>query len=667
MTRSDAAKEVKSRYAEYLKPARKRVSGRPSYICPICSNGTGSSGDGMTIDPHGDGTQLKCFKCGFYGDVVDLYQKEHNCSAGEAFSALYDLFNIKIDAEGQKRPVERREAPDVKSYQDTTKNAAQGNTEATFSQAPDFTDYFKTCRQNLSDPAAVEYLNLRGVSLDTADRYYIGYDRSGYVVIPCARSFYVARATDPAAKLRYRNPTGASIELFNKKALYNDAGRPVFIVEGAFDALAVIEAGAEAVALNSTSNTRKLIKEIENRRTDSPVIVCLDADDAGQRAAAELIEGLRALDVTTTTADICGGLKDPNEAFLINREAFTEAVQSAERATSKPYNTADYIRHQMAAEIAVLKAQASRKTGFDNLDAEAGSVYAGLYCIGAISSLGKTTFINQLCDQMAAAGEHILFFSMEQSRLEMVSKSLSRLTKKNDPQHPVSSIQIRTGAQGQSIDAAVSTYLATVGDRVSVIEGNYNCTVSYIGERARAYRKANGVTPCIVVDYLQILRPDADPDTGRKPGDPRQIVDNNLIALKRLSRELETPVFVVCSVNRSNYLTPIDFEAFKESGCIEFTSDVIWGLQLEVMNDPIFAKEGKLKEKREKVADAKSATVRRVELVCLKNRFGKTRYSVLFDYYPQYDYFTPSTERSTFTELDGDDEDLPDEWAGMRI
>ena len=133
--------------------------------------------------------------------------------------------------------------------------------------------------------------------------------------------------------------------------------------------------------------------------------------------------------------------------------------------------------------------------------------------------------------------------------------------------------------------------------------------------------------------------------TGRKPTDPRQIVDSNLIALKRLSRELETPVFVICSVNRSNYLTPIDFEAFKESGAIEFTADVVWGLQLEAMNDPIFEKEGKIKEKRETVAKAKAADPRKIELVCLKNRYGVSSYSCYFDYTPEFDLFTEGEKK----------------------
>ena len=310
---------------------------------------------------------------------------------------------------------------------------------------------------------------------------------------------------------------------------------------------------------------------------------------------------------------------------------------------NKPDNTADYIRRSMAAEIDGLRAQSNRKTGFPNLDAEAGSIYAGLYAVGGISSVGKTTFISQIADQMAAQGQHVLFFSMEQSRLEMVSKSIARQTAKEDPDKAVSSLQIRTGAKGDSVSKATEDYLQGVGDRISIIEGNFNCTVGYISEYTKTYINRNGgIKPVIVIDYLQVIKPEKDPETGRKMTDTKQIVDHNVTELKRLSRSLELPIFIISSVNRSNYLTPIDFEAFKESGGIEFTCDVVWGLQLAALHDPIFDKEGKIKEKREKIAEAKEAMPREIELVCLKNRYGKSRYTARFTYYPQYDYFVPA-------------------------
>ena len=646
MNRSDAAREVKTRYAEYLQPAKKRIAGKPTYICPICGNGTGKDGDGMSIDPHGDGTQLKCFKCGFYGDIVDLYQQEHNCDVGAAFTALYDRFGITIDApQGDRTATEPRRyewptntpAADAKAVQDA-QDAPQSAEEL-----PDFTGYYKECKAHITDDAAQAYLSFRGLSNDLAARYWLGYDpATGFMIIPAAKSFYLARNTDKAAKMRYKNPAGVPIELFNKAALYNDAARPVFIVEGAIDALSIIEAGGEAGALNSTSNTRKLLEQIRTQRTRSTLIICLDNDDAGKKAAAALAQGLQELNIAHITADISGGHKDPNDALKADRTAFIEAVAAAERGTSKPDNTADYIRRGMGADIEELRAQSDRKTGFPNLDAEAGSIYAGLYAVGGISSVGKTTFISQLADQMAAQGQHVLFFSMEQSRLEMVSKSIARQTAKDDPDKAVSSLQIRTGAKGESISRATAEYLQGVGDRVSIIEGNFNCTVSFIKNYARQYSEQNGgVKPVIVVDYLQVLQAEKDPETGRKMTDTRAIVDHNVTELKRLSRE-GMPVFVVSSVNRSNYLTPIDFEAFKESGGIEYTADVVWGLQLSAIHDPIFNKEGNIKAKREKIAEAKEAMPRDIELVCLKNRYGKSRYTAQFTYYPQYDYFRPA-------------------------
>ena len=654
MNRTEAALYIKSKYAEYLQPAKKRGT----FICPIptCKNGTGADGDGLTIDPRAKNPYtLHCFKCGFHGDIIDLYQKEHDCDAKTAFNALYDYFGVTLDNRGENLTAEAQKEPQTTTTSLNAENAAEGEIQPLEGNA-DFMAYYEDCKAHITDEKAQNYLNLRGISQQTAAAHWIGYDPdTNFIIIPAAKSFYIARNADPAAKFRYNNPKGVSIELFNKRALYNEIGRPVFITEGAIDALSVIEAGGQAVALNSTSNTRKLIAELEAQRTGNTLILCLDNDDAGRKATADLIDGLKRLNISYITADITGDHKDPNEALTSDRGAFIEAIGEAERKTSKPDNTVDYIRRSMGVEIEALRSQAIRKTGFSNLDAQAGSIYSGLYIVGGVSSVGKTTFISQLADQMAEQGQHVLFFSMEQSRLEMVSKSIARQTAKLNINRAVSSLQIRTGADAQIVHEATTAYIEAVQDRVSIIEGNLACTVSYIGEYTRQYMAKNGgIRPVVIIDYLQIIQPDKDPDTGRKMSDQRQIVDYNVTQLKRMSRELEIPVFVISSLNRSNYLTPIDFESFKESGGIEYTCDVCWGLQLEALNDPIFNKEGKIKEKREKVAEAKEALPREVELICIKNRYGKSRYTAKFKYYPQYDYFEPIQAGATMLNFDRD-------------
>ena len=59
------------------------------------------------------------------------------------------------------------------------------------------------------------------------------------------------------------------------------------------------------------------------------------------------------------------------------------------------------------------------------------------------------------------------------------------------------------------------------------------------------------------------------------------------------------------------------------------------------MNNDIFNKEKGLKEKRELVRTAKAENPRKIEFVCLKNRYGKSSFKIGFSYYPEYDFFRP--------------------------
>lgn len=658
MDRETARQEIRSRISckDYLTKSKSGL-----YCCPFCRSGTGSHGTGA-LKVY-DTNTWTCHSCNRSGDVIDLYREQTGADYNTALSLLADEIGVTIDpyrptaaadfAPAPKNdPVERPQSHEtgqgnIKPLDDakSPQNGAETPTEAT----ADYTAYYQECRQRLNDPAAAAYLQSRGISPETAAAYWLGFDpqadpaQSNHpcprLIIPTSRAHYIGRRIDGVKDFAKLNPKGSTPAIFNARVLYAQDVQEVFVTEGAFDALSVIEAGAAAIALNSAANADALIKQLEQRRTAATLILCLDNDERGQKATATLNAGLQRLNISHITANICAGYKDPNEALKADRMAFFDAVKATERSTSKPDNTADYINKRMAADIQQFRKDAERKTGFKNLDGVAGGIYAGLYSVGGISSVGKTTFISQLVEQMAEQGQHVLFFSMEQSRLEIVSKSIARRTARKDAGTAVTSLSIRKGYLPKNALDAADEYVKAVGDRLSVIEGNFSCTVGYIREYVTAYKEKNGVRPIVVIDYLQTLKADVDPQTGRKPTDTRQIVESNVTELKRMSRSLEIPVFVISSVNRSNYLAPIDFEAFKESGGIEFTSDVVWGLQLDAINDDLFNKEGKIKEKREKIRDAKAAIPRSIQLVCLKNRYGVSSYTAQFTYYPQYDYF----------------------------
>lgn len=665
MDREQARQEIRQNWRQLItgitSEARQRVNGEASYICPLCGHGT--NGDGMTRNPRSkDGSGLKCFGCNFSGDIIDLYQQTSGADYNTALSLLAQDMGITIDPYRPNaaadfapapRPTERPQSASAAQTGRNTpapQNGAQGATEG--AEMPDNTAYYRECRERLNDPAAVSYLSARGISTGTAAAYWLGYDpkadpaQSGHptprIIIPTSSGHYIGRSIDPATPKQFAkmNNKGGRPAIFNQRALYAQGVQEVFVTEGAFDALSIIEAGAAAIALNSTSNAETLLKELEQNRTGATLILCLDNDDAGRKAADTLKQGLQRLNISHIAADICGGYKDPNEHLTADKAAFVAAIERAQHMTAaKPDNTAYYIDQLMSGEIA--RFREVKKTGFANLDEKAGGLNTGLYAIAAISSLGKTTFAAQMADQLAAAGHDVLFFSLEQSRLELVSKSIARRTAQKDMENAVTSLSIRRGYLPPQVLTAAKEYAQEVQDRISVIEGNFACNISFIGEYVRQYIRRTDTRPVVFVDYLQILQPE---QTGNRQQSTREMVDNTITELKRISRELDLTVFVISSVNRANYLTPIDFESLKESGGIEYTCDCIWGLQLQCLNDPVFDKANNIKERREKIKEAKAANPRKIELVCLKNRYGVANFSCYFDYYPANDLFQPCSD-----------------------
>ena len=106
-----------------------------------------------------------------------------------------------------------------------------------------------------------------------------------------------------------------------------------------------------------------------------------------------------------------------------------------------------------------------------------------------------------MADQLAAAGHDVLFFSLEQSRLELVSKSIARRTAQKDMENAVTSLSIRRGYLPPQVLNAAKEYAQEVQDRISVIEGNFACNISFIGEYVRQYIRRTDTRPVVFVDY----------------------------------------------------------------------------------------------------------------------------------------------------------------------
>ena len=328
-------------------------------------------------------------------------------------------------------------------------------------------------------------------------------------------------------------------------------------------------------------------------------------------------------------------VKDKSSRFIHAQNLYSKVL---ERAIEKPKIrfVDEYVVGRFRDDIDRYSKYRDRKTGYSNLD-EKMSLYPGLYVLGAVSSLGKTTFVGQLADQLSEAGDRVLYFALEQSEFELVSKGISRMTARQDMETAVSAMQIRDGISTEAVKRAMEEY-RSIACNEAIIECGFDTTIETITETVLEYISETGNRPIVIVDYLQIIRPmDSRMST-------KDSVDGHIRAFKKLQVENDLVVILISSLKRQNYLTPVDFESFKESGGIEYTADVIWGLQLSVMNNDIFDKEKGLKAKREAVREAKNENPRKIELVCLKNRYGISSYHCEFLYYARYDLFVPMME-----------------------
>lgn len=658
MERQDAREQLKGYLRNYVESVTQKSKGANLYVCPLCGSGTGKSGTGAFSIKNG--TSWKCFSCNAGGDIFDLYgaingTTDHN----EQLRGLSEMYGIQVAS--YRSTAQEDFSPEYQNHaksEQYTHNSIHTSvyTQTDPPQQTDYTDFFLQAHKAVDQ---TDYWKRRGLSKETVDRFKLGYvaewrhpkapkaPASPRLIIPTSPNSYLARDTReqiPEEQRAYSKSKVGSIQLFNKRALQT-ATKPIFIVEGELDALSIIEVGGEAVALGTTTKSKALVELLKAQAPAQALIIALDNDEAGQKASRELTEGLQGLNIPCYSFNPCGQYKDANEALQADREALTIAVEEAEhlqdeeaQAQREAYlknSTAHYLQ-SFVNGIADSVDTPYIPTGFSKLDSVLdGGLYEGLYIVGAISSLGKTTIITQIADQIAQAGTDVLIFSLEMARAEIMAKSISRHTLQSvlksggDIRNAKTARGITTGkryidysqTERDLINSSIMEY-SKYAQNIYISEGVGDIGAEQIRETVKKHILFTGKTPVVIIDYLQILAPYSERATDK------QNTDKAVMELKRISRDYKTPVIGISSFNRANYKEAVTMEAFKESGAIEYSSDILIGLQLKGAGKKDFdANEAKRKDPRE------------IELVILKNRNGRTGDSLSFNFYPLFNYF----------------------------
>lgn len=437
-----------------------------------------------------------------------------------------------------------------------------------------------------------------------------------------------------------------------------DNGQPVFVCEGIIDALSVMECGGAAVALGSAANRGLLLAELKKHGTSVPLVLLPDNDEAGKTALAQLSEELTAAGIAFTDgSEALGEFHDPNDRLVHDRAGFSAAIKMlTERASPLSEEIAAqqegaFNKVNAAACLSDFRAQIAKNaalplcgTGFPALDkAINGGLYPGLYVLGAASSVGKTTLLLQIADHTAAQGRDVLFFSLEQSRFELMAKSVSRESFLYCRDHhlntssALSSLDISDGGRHKGFDDMKRLVMENAfgryekyAENLFLYEGSGGMSPEDIaGEVRRFYAfRRPPCPPLVMVDYIQIL------SIGGGMMSDKQAMDRNITALKQLSRDYDIPLMAVSSFNRMSYSQSVSMEAFKESGAIEYGADILMGLQPRGVGQPGFD-----------ITAARARDPRETELVILKNRSGAVPgEAVRFTYYPGFNCYTEARD-----------------------
>lgn len=506
------------------------------------------------------------------------------------------------------------------------------------------------------------YYAERGLSEDTINRHMLGYHPQGFnaiidscedlksiqkrpsyklykYVIPCINEegvidYFLLRTDAQGEELvKVLNLPSRPVQFFNWRHIAGNE-EVVFVTEGAFDALSIEEIGYSSMALNSAAYSQKFIENLANHPSASNhmFVFIPDNDEAGRKMGEKVEQLVLQHGVNAIVVQLPEGYKDPNEFLIKNRSDFEQFIKEVyEKAKEEFFKKRLLfpVSSRLTSFIAKVVGSPQRiiSTGIRGIDdVLGGGITKGLYVLGGTTSVGKTALLLQMADHMLRNGICVVYVSMEMGEDEIIARSIVRNAfRETGEMHTVQGV-----LTGKMRKEDILMYLKPYEEYAKnfyIVESSTNSDVHSIRDIVKKLAKNREVV--LMVDYLQIM---LSPD-GKILSD-KQLVDYNVTHLKKISRDFHIPVVTISSFNRSNYMQPVNFESFKESGGVEYSADVVCGLQFSD-----FVPKKTDEKIKEAFHELRSSNVRKLEFVILKQRNGIGYAKVPLTYRAQYGHF----------------------------
>lgn len=591
MQRDEVRELVKTQIkcTDYLDKSRKG-----GYICKKCGSGTHENKSGAVKFYEGTNTWF-CHSCHTKGDVIDLLMLEYKLDYDNALKYGADLLELTIDKWDGGSDTPRAV---VKSSVLVDEEPAQ----------QDYTEYYKTCVEKLAaSAAAISYLQARGISIKTAQALNIGFDpkadpanypgaidptRNKYptprIIIPTSKTHYVGRSIDPKTPASFMkiNNSGGVPHIFNLAALYGGCA-VIYIAEGAFDAMSYAEVGAAAVALNSTSNTEKLLQQLTQlpAAAETKFVVSFDNDtdpktaEKTDKAADELLQGLKNLGYQAIKYNVAGACKDVNDLLQQDKAQLKRNIDAAAAAFGVDEEPAqqDYLTEFLVKiQTEAYKPYTTELSFFDKL-LNGGVIAQSLLILMAAPGMGKTTLCQQIAEEMAAHQKPIIYFNLEMSRDQMIAKAISyRLAKAGQYKTALKVLQGYnwSDTDRQQVTAAVDRYRQEVARYLEYnpreLGNDIDAIMEYMKEVADAAKAKGRPAPAIILDYIHLC-------STTKKLDTQELLKHVVKSLKGYAIKYNTFAIGISAVNRSS-IDRITLVSGRDSSNIEYTGDYQLGL-----------------------------------------------------------------------------------------
>lgn len=179
-------------------------------------------------------------------------------------------------------------------------------------------------------------------------------------------------------------------------------------------------------------------------------------------------------------------------------------------------------------------------TGFGEYDRLTGGMCGGeMVLLAGLTSRGKTTYALNVALNLAKAGHGVLFVSCEMPAIEMAGRYLYQ-------EAQIVRQEVRERGLYETEAARVERAVEDAGKLALAIRYRPGCRPREVVRLARQYQRSwGGRLRCVVVDYIQLMRPDRRAETREA-----ELSEIAMTLKQELAGDLDVSALVLAQLNR---------------------------------------------------------------------------------------------------------------------